>query len=103
MLEVENGRLKMMDNLVRDFVEWVAAGDRSYAEVMENWSTYCPQLSVWEEAIDRRLLVRERLEGTTMIRVTPTGHALLRKDAATRGKDPSGRETSGGPARRVSP
>ncbi|MEX0838292.1 MAG: hypothetical protein WD034_02060 [Parvibaculum sp.] len=78
MTTMENGRLHIMDDLVGDFVEWVAAGERSYAEVMESWSTYCPLLSVWEEAIDRRLLVRERRGDTTMIRLTPAGRALIR-------------------------
>lgn len=89
MTKVENSRLDIMDDLVGDFVEWVAAGERSYAEVMESWSTHCPQLPVWEEAIDRRFLVRERRSDTTMIRVTPTGRALIRGRAATRLRNPS--------------
>jgi hypothetical protein len=49
-----------LDALVFDLVEWVAKEPRRYNDVMEAWRTSCPRLSVWEEAVDRGLLVRQR-------------------------------------------
>jgi len=49
--------------LVLDLVEWVAARPRTYAEVMEAWRTSCPRLTVWEDAVDRGLLVRTAVIG----------------------------------------
>ncbi|UTD27290.1 hypothetical protein [Bradyrhizobium sp. WD16] len=64
-----------LDPLVLDLVEWVERLPRSYAEVMEAWRTSCPRLTVWEDAVDRGLVVRERG------RVVPTeaGRALLKQ------------------------
>ena len=36
--------------LILDFLEWVAARPRPYAEVMDAWRTSCPRLTVWEDA-----------------------------------------------------
>ncbi len=65
-------------DLVLDLVEWVAARPRPYAEAMEVWRTSCPGLTIWEDAVDQGLVVREREEGAgTTVRVTPEGRALL--------------------------
>jgi hypothetical protein len=48
----------ILDPLVLDLVEWVAAAPRSYDEVMGAWRTSCPRLPVWEEAVDRGFLTR---------------------------------------------
>jgi hypothetical protein len=66
-----------VDTLVLDLVEWVAREPRTYAEVMDVWRTSCPRLAVWEEAVDRGLLVREAALGGVMVRVTPAGRRLL--------------------------
>ena len=71
--------------LVLDLVEWVAARPRPYAEVMEAWRTSCPRLTIWEDAVDQGLVVREHRDGRgTFVRVTPSGRALLE---AHRGHD----------------
>lgn len=64
-----------LDPLVLDLVEWLDRTPRSYAEVMEAWRTSCPRLPVWEDAIDRGLVIRERG------RVLPTeaGRAFLQQ------------------------
>lgn len=59
--------------LVRDLVEWVAACPRSYQDVMQGWRTSCPRLTIWEDAVDARLVVLE--DG--MVRVTPRGLRLI--------------------------
>ncbi len=71
--------------LILDLVEWVAARPRPYEEVMEAWRTSCPRLTIWEDAVDRGLLVRERRDGAgTVVRVTTRGRALLRAEGRLR-------------------
>jgi hypothetical protein len=65
--------------LVLDLVEWVAARPRSYGEVMEAWRTSCPRLTIWEDAVDRGLVVRERASDVgTVVKVTSLGRDFLR-------------------------
>lgn len=69
------------DALVLDLVEWVAARPRPYGEVMEAWRTSCPRLTIWEDAVDRGLVVREQAQGAgTVVRVAPLGRDLLRDE-----------------------
>jgi hypothetical protein len=49
----------ILDPLVRDLVEWVAKAPRTHAEVIDAWRTSCPRLTVWEDAVDRGLLMRK--------------------------------------------
>lgn len=66
--------------LVLDLVEWVAARPRSYDEVMEAWRTSCPRLTIWEDAVDRGLVVREQVAGVrTMVNLTQRGRTFLEK------------------------
>ncbi len=69
------------DALILDLVEWVAARPRPYDEVMAAWRTSCPRLTVWEDTVDRGLVVHQRGDGGggTLIEVTPDGLALLRR------------------------
>ena len=62
------------ESLVLDFVEWVAAKPRSYEEVMNAWRTSCPQLSIWEDSVDARLV---QIRDDT-IRVTLQGSDFLK-------------------------
>ena len=67
-----------IEPLIADLVEWVAKAPRSYGEVMDAWRTSCPRLTVWEDAVDRGYLVRERVEGGDIaVRVTPKGQEFL--------------------------
>ena len=69
------------DALVLDLVEWVPARPRPYGEVMEAWRTTCPRLTIWEDAMDRGLVVREQAQGAgTIVRVTSLGRDLLRNE-----------------------
>jgi hypothetical protein len=65
------------DALVLDFVEWIAAGPRRYSEVMEVWKTSCPRLTIWEDAIDRGLVQRCRIDDGLSIETTEAGRDLL--------------------------
>jgi len=63
------------ESLILDLVEWVAANPRPYADVIDAWRTSCPRLTVWEDSVDRGLVLR-RADG--MVIATPAGAALLR-------------------------
>jgi len=65
-------------SLVLDFVEWVAARPRTYAEVMEAWRTSCPRLTIWEDSIDQKLVAREHRDDVAMVTVTALGRVLLK-------------------------
>ena len=67
----------VVESLILDLLEWVAARDRTYEEVMEAWRTSCPKLPVWEDANDRGLIQRETVNGHCLVRVTPSGIGLL--------------------------
>ena len=61
--------------LVLDLLEWLAGGDRPYAEVMDAWRTSCPRLTIWEDACDLRFVARG---ATGLVRLTDDGRAFLR-------------------------
>lgn len=76
-----------VDNLMIDFLKWVAAGPRhnpgnhprTYGEAMDAWRTSCPRLSIWEDAIARGL-IRIQPDGVmaqARITLTPRGKAVL--------------------------
>jgi hypothetical protein len=67
----------VVESLILDLLEWVAGGERSYDEVMDAWRTSCPKLPVWEDANDRGLVIRAERNGRWMVRITPSGSALL--------------------------
>ena len=69
---------EILDPLILDLVEWVAREPRAYADVMDTWRTSCPRLTVWEDAVDRGYLVRERTDGAGLnVVVTPHGRHFL--------------------------
>ena len=66
------------ESLVFDLVEWVAREPRTYAEMLDAWRTSCPRLTVWEDAIERRLVMRKPVAGQgTMVVVTAAGRRFL--------------------------
>ena len=69
-----------LEPLIRDFVGWIAAEPRPYAEVMETWRTSCPRLTVWEDAVDRGLVLRRARDGGPVVEVAPLGRTLLAAD-----------------------
>ena len=76
-----------IEPLIADLVEWVSKAPRSYSEVMDAWRTSCPRLTVWEDAVDRGYLIRERVDGGNIaVRVTPEGQKFLAERAAARSK-----------------
>jgi len=64
--------------LTIDFLGWLAAAPRSYAEVMEAWRTSCPRLPVWEDAVDAGLVAYRHDPGKpAMVEMTAQGAAFL--------------------------
>lgn len=63
--------------LIIDFLHWLDAAPRAYAEVMDVWRTSCPRLTVWEDAIDHGLVERRREAGATIISLTAEGRRTL--------------------------
>jgi hypothetical protein len=60
--------------LLLDLLEWLASEPRRYAETMEAWRTSCPRLPVWEDAVERGFVRRER----ATVAVTEAGLNFLR-------------------------
>ena len=67
----------VVESLILDLLEWVAERERSYEEVMDAWRTTCPRLTVWEDANDRGLVMREEALGRCIVKVNSTGRNLL--------------------------
>lgn len=58
---------------MRQFLLWVTERPRVYADVMEEWRSSCPRLSVWEDASIAGLVC---LEGRR-VRLTEAGAVAL--------------------------
>ena len=49
-----------------ELLTWVAERPRSYVETMEAWTSHCPRLTVWEDALgDGLIAVSGRLVALT--------------------------------------
>ena len=68
-----------VENLILDLLEWVGRKERTYQETMDAWRTSCPRLPVWENANDRGLLDTASVNVRSLVRLTPAGLALLKK------------------------
>lgn len=70
--------METTEALVLDLVEWIALRPRRYEDVMAAWRTSCPRLTIWEDAVDRKLVTREHRDGHgALVQVTPAGLTLL--------------------------
>jgi hypothetical protein len=68
-----------LNNLILDLLEWLSAGPRPYAEVLDAWRTSCPRFPVWEEANDRGFLERQSVpRGGQLVSVSTAGFEHLR-------------------------
>jgi hypothetical protein len=67
------------------FLSWIAARQRSHAEIMDAWQSSCPRLSVWEDAmIDG--YVSFAGDTARSVKLTPLGRAVLDAQAQSIGK-----------------
>jgi hypothetical protein len=76
--------------LTVEFLRWIAARPRTYAEAMEAWRSNCPRHTVWEDALINGLIQFEN--GVTMnqcaVIVTPRGRAILDSKLNAQGDAP---------------
>ena len=75
--------IRGMDALTLQLITWISDRPRTYGEVMEAWTTTCPRMPIWEDAVSDGLV---RVEGEGRMRercvsLTPRGRALLRENA----------------------
>jgi hypothetical protein len=67
--------------LVRDFLFWLSATPRTYAEAIDAWGTHCPKFPVWEDAFDAELVEIASSNGTplsqSLVTLSPRGRAML--------------------------
>ena len=66
--------------LTLQFLAWVDAAPRTYAQAMEAWRSTCPRLSIWEDAILDGLVAFAggATRNQSRVTLTPKGRALLR-------------------------
>jgi hypothetical protein len=74
----------VVEALILDLLGWLTERERSYEEAIEAWRTSCPKLPVWEDANDLGLIVRVEQRGRSIMRVTPSGLALLDQRRASK-------------------
>ena len=69
-----------MGTLVQ-FLLWIPARPRTYAETMEPWRTNCPRLSAWEDATANGLIDmspgESSVRGEAVVVLTEKGRNLL--------------------------
>ena len=64
--------------LILDFLAWLEATPRPYAEVMDAWRTSCPRRTIWQDALDAGLVVHLRAPGEpATVGVTDKGRKML--------------------------
>jgi hypothetical protein len=69
--------------LTMEFLKWVAARPRSYAEARDAWSSTCPLTCAWEDAIADALIERAAdgqlmlsARGRVRLAASDIGHAI---------------------------
>ena len=72
---------RQSDALANQLLQWAVNQPRTYRETMESWGTHCPRFSVWEDAVDARLIEVVSGPGIRLadrpVRVTAAGRARL--------------------------
>lgn len=69
--------------LTLQFLEWLAARPRTYADVMAAWRTTCPRLSIWEDALREGFVQIEpgKPLDQSQVALTPRGRTTLADSA----------------------
>jgi hypothetical protein len=60
-----------------EFLRWVAARRRSYADAMEAWQTSCPRFSVWEDASIAGYITLQQHTDEVVVSLTPKAMAVV--------------------------
>jgi hypothetical protein len=70
-----------VDGPIRELLAWIARRPRTYAEAMEAWQSHCPRYTLWEDALEAKLIRIERGDGMRFgearVSLTPRGQAAL--------------------------
>jgi hypothetical protein len=83
-----------MSDLTVQFLDWVAARPRVRAEVIDAWSSTCPRLAIWEDALADGLVRYEQ----GIVTLTDAGRErVLGAGAASRSLQHPSRTREGGP------
>lgn len=72
----ESGRSSVTANTL-EFLTWVAARPRTYADVMEAWQTSCPRFSVWEDSLIDGLVERRGPSPDSAVALTDRGRLIV--------------------------
>jgi hypothetical protein len=68
---------------VTELLAWILAGRHTYAETMAAWTTHCPRLSAWEDALAAGLVeIRRTGHGESLVVLTRAGASLHDPPAA---------------------
>lgn len=63
--------------LTRQLLEWIDAGDRTYAEALDVWRSSCPRHTIWEDALEAGYIDCGR-DRAAPLALTSTGRAFVR-------------------------
>ena len=63
--------------LTRQLLEWIDAGERTYAQALEVWRSSCPRHTIWEDALEAGFVDCGR-DGDAMLSLTQAGRDFLR-------------------------
>ena len=66
-----------MNASMREFLTWVSNTPRTYDEAMYAWRSSCPRFTIWEDALEDRLV---RVSGS-LVELTNHGRIALGEDA----------------------
>jgi hypothetical protein len=72
----ENGTAALSPSTL-EFLNWVAARPRTYADVMEAWQTSCPRLSIWEDCLIDGLVERQGRSAESLVVLTEQGRLIV--------------------------
>ena len=61
----------------RELLLWLEREPRTYRDTVETWRTSCPRLSIWEDAVDDRLVEVVRTGSGSAVVVSALGRAAL--------------------------
>jgi hypothetical protein len=67
---------------VRQLLDWLSGGHRTYAETIEAWKTHCPRISPWEDALSQGLIAIERKDDRSLVVLTDAGESVHRRENA---------------------
>jgi hypothetical protein len=75
-----------VEPLTFEFLRWISARPRTYAETMEAWRSTCPRQTVWEDAFIAGLIEIERGSALrqSVVILTAQGQAVLEGNTAAR-------------------